>query len=120
MGKLIIIILIELEDLKMANEEETKKDLDEMCSKYAIEIENLSGDEDIEEFFDDVLDIRYIVDGTKNYIGAELCVACGGPAVWINTIDQQVKGYWGDTRAEKHFRDASLDDYVCELWENLK
>jgi hypothetical protein len=112
----------------MTNEEEiiekleymcSKEELEHMCSKYARDIENLKGDGDIEEFFNnDVLETRYVVDGYKNYIGAELCVAYGGPTVWINTIDQQIKGYWGYTTVYKHFRGDVLDDYLCENWKN--
>ena len=98
-----------------------KKELDKMCSKYALEIENLTGDGDIEEFFqNDVINIQYVVDGTKNYTGALLCVSHVGPSVWIDTLDKKIKGSWGNTTSTKHFRSSDgLDDYCRELWYKL-
>jgi len=79
--------------------------------------------EDGEEFsaFDylrDVLDIEYIVSRNKEYLGARVLVAFGGPNIWINTRTKQVEGYWwGDSCIMSYDEDAmDLDGALQELY----
>ncbi len=79
--------------------------------------------EDGEEFsaFDylrDALDIEYIVSGKKEYLGARVLVAFGGPNIWINTRTKQVEGYWlGDRCILSYDTDAmDLDGALSELY----
>ena len=79
--------------------------------------------EDGEEFtaFDylrDVLDIEYIVSSKKEYLGARVLVAFGGPNIWINTRTNQVEGYWwGDRCILSYNNDAmDLDGALSELY----
>tara|TARA_R100000700_G_scaffold36398_1_gene45723 strand:- start:116 stop:448 length:333 start_codon:yes stop_codon:yes gene_type:complete len=59
-------------------------------------------------------DIRYYVDSSKRYLGAEIMVAGGGPTVWVNTHTQQVEGYWGGDKVFEPFADELGLDYYCE------
>ena len=62
-------------------------------------------------------DIRYYVDRDHGYLGAEILVAGGGPTVWVNTWDKEVKGYWGGDRVTEHFIDnLDLDGYCQEMY----
>ena len=69
--------------------------------------------------FDDDLGIKIItsLDG-KDLYGAEICVAWGGPNIYINTRDAYVEGYWGSTEARYPFsynaRDQ-INDYIDEV-----
>lgn len=69
--------------------------------------------------FDDNFGIKIItdLDGGDLY-GAEICVAWGGPNIYINTRDAYVEGYWGSTEVKVPFsynaRDM-IDDYIDEL-----
>ena len=65
-------------------------------------------------FMDHVYDIRYYVDSSKRYLGAELMVAGGGPTIWVNTYTKQVEGYWGGDKVLEPFRDSLGLDYYCE------
>ena len=61
-------------------------------------------------------DIRYLVNRDKQYLGAEICVAGGGPTIWVDLWDKEVKGYWGSDRVTVPFCDTlNLDDYCEEM-----
>ena len=69
---------------------------------------NEDGEDRVSCYFQNVLDIEYRV-GTDNEVrGVELTVGYGGPNLYIDTKDMQVKGYWGGSKAT-----ASIDNRVC-------
>ena len=69
------------------------------------------------EWMEGTYDIRYYVDSSKRYLGAEILVAGGGPTIWVNTYTKQVEGYWGGDRVTEPFIDnLDLDDYWEELY----
>ena len=53
----------------------------------------------------DVLDIKYIVNSDGTYSGSRVCVALGGPNIWVNFDTKTVEGYWGGDRASANFTD---------------
>ena len=62
-------------------------------------------------------DIRYLVNSRKEYLGAEILVAGGGPTIWVDTWTNEVKGYWGTDRVNIMFADnIGLDDYCEEMY----
>jgi hypothetical protein len=70
------------------------------------------------DYLSDVLDIEYIVNSKKEYLGARVLVAFGGPNIWINTRTKQVEGYWwGDSYIMSYYSDAmDLDSALSELY----
>ena len=69
------------------------------------------------DWMEDTYDIRYLVDRKKQYLGAKILVAGGGPAIWVDLWDQEVKGYWGGDRVTHCFRDElDLDGYCQEMY----
>lgn len=66
----------------------------------------------------DALDIEYIVSSKKEYLGARVLVAFGGPNIWINTRTKQVEGYWwGDSFIMPYHEDSiGLDEALEELY----
>jgi len=70
------------------------------------------------DYLQDVLDIEYIVSSKKEYLGARILVAFGGPNIWINTRTKQVEGYWwGDSCIMSYDQDAmDLDGALSELY----
>jgi len=70
------------------------------------------------DYLSDVLDIEYIVNSKKEYLGARILVAFGGPNIWINTRTKQVEGYWwGDSSILSYENDAmDLDSALSELY----
>ena len=65
----------------------------------------------------DTYDIRYLVDSRKEYMGAQILVAGGGPTIWVDTFTKEVRGYWGMDRVQRYFIDnLGLDDYCEEMY----
>ena len=87
--------------------ETTEEQLRRMCVDIADSI--TKPDEQVHTWMEDTFDIRYLVSSDKNYLGAEIMCAGGGPAIWVDTWDRQVKGYWG-ARSEEHTSELQSQD----------
>jgi hypothetical protein len=70
------------------------------------------------DYLQDALDIEYIVSSKKEYLGARVLVAFGGPNIWVNTRTQQVEGYWwGDSCVMSYDKDEmDIDGALSELY----
>jgi hypothetical protein len=69
------------------------------------------------DYLQDALDIEYIVNSKKEYLGARVLVAFGGPNIWVNTRTKTVEGYWWADKATASFNDGiGLDDALEELY----
>lgn len=69
------------------------------------------------DYLQDALDIEYIVNSKKEYIGARVLVAFGGPNIWINTRTKTVEGHWWSDSATASFQDnIGLDEALEELF----
>ena len=69
------------------------------------------------EWMEGTYDIRYLVDGSKRYLGAEILCAGGGPTIWVDTFREQVTGWWGSDRVQWYFQDnLGLNDYMEEMY----
>lgn len=84
-----------------------QKECDETVKRIAEELESLyNGNEEgknLQSYFDDYLDVDYVVNSRKEYRSASICIATGGPGIYIDTKDAMVKLYWGCTRSEAPF-----------------
>ena len=99
-----------------------------MCKNIADSITNPNpsfiGPEDEEprqetarDWMEGTYDIRYYVDSRKEYMGAEIMVAGGGPTIWVNTYTKYVEGYWGGDKVTEPFIDnLGLDDFCEEMY----
>ena len=109
--------------------ETSGEQLRRMCKNIADSITNpvISNDEQEDgsveqrggasEWMEGTYDIRYYVDSSKRYLGAEIMVAGGGPTVWVNTYTGYVEGYWGGDKVLEPFRDElDLDGYCDEMY----
>ena len=69
------------------------------------------------DYLQDALDIEYIVNSKKEYLGARVLVAFGGPNIWVNTRTKTIEGYWWADKATASFDDGiGLDDALEELY----
>lgn len=70
------------------------------------------------DYLQDALDIEYIVNSKREYLGARVLVTFGGPNIWVNTRTKVVEGYWWGEYAKASFDDGiGLDDALQTLWE---
>lgn len=72
-----------------------------------------------ENCFDDILDIKYILDSDRCLMGVRICVAWGGPNIYIDTLHNCVEGYWGRDNASVPLEygvaeaiDSYFEDYL--------
>ncbi|MCL1976715.1 MAG: hypothetical protein FWG55_01190 [Candidatus Bathyarchaeota archaeon] len=73
------------------------------------------------DYFSDGFDIEYRIDGRGNFQGVEVCVACGGPSIYVD--DDKVWGVWGSDRAEYYLCRAARDivyDWGAEMYSTLR
>ena len=59
------------------------------------------------DYFSDCLDIEYRIDGKGDFQGVKVCVACGGPNIYVT--DYNVRGFWGRDRVEYCLCSAARD-----------
>ena len=69
---------------------------------------------DLYSYFSDVLDIEYTISSRGDYLGARISVALGGPNIYIDTREGEVKGYWGTDRAERW-----IPSEICEEIDSI-
>ena len=97
--------------------ETCEEQLVRMCKNIADSITNPEEQETAGDWMENTYDIRYYVDREKQYLGAEIMVAGGGPTIWVNTYTGYVEGYWGGDKVLEPFIDnLGLDDYCEELY----
>ena len=95
--------------------ETCEEQLRRMCVDIADSI--TSPDEQVHAWMEDTYNIRYLVDQDKQYLGAEILCAGGGPTIWVDTFDRVVKGSWGLDRVYIGYSDnLGLDEYCEEMY----
>jgi hypothetical protein len=102
-------------------------DLQNHVNQIAAKIHNGFGDEvnsDNEPFsaydyLENAIDIEYIVDRQKGYLGARILVAFGGPNIWVNTRTGTVEGHWWGENARASFEDnIDLDNALSDIFNS--
>ncbi len=77
--------------------------------------ENEDKDDGLSAWLGYVLDIRVITDlNGKDLYGVRLCVACGGPNIYVDTEKEIVEGYWGTEHVT-----CGLSGSVCSSIDDL-
>ena len=114
--------------LKKIKSETCEEQLRRMCKSIADEITDGKTQEYIDQpkveltadkFMDGVYDIEWTTHRDHNYRAARLLVAGGGPTIWVNTMPDNVEGYWGTDRVKHGFSDQiGLNDYLLEMHAN--
>ena len=71
------------------------------------------------DYISDVLDVNWLIDSNREFIGARLLVAFGGPNIWINTHSQTVEGHWWSDSFTARYNTDEMDiEGACEEWFN--
>ena len=101
---------------KEGRRETCEQQLRRMCKSIAEDIEK-PVDDQAASFMEGTYDIRYYVDSSKRYRGAEILCAGGGPTIWVDTFREQETGWWGTDRVQLYFQDnLGLNDYCEEMY----
>lgn len=70
------------------------------------------------DYLSDALDFEWILNSDRTLKGARILVAFGGPNIWINTVTEQVEGYWyQDKVIMSYYKDElDLDDAIETIY----
>lgn len=71
------------------------------------------------DYIADALDINWILDSNREFKGARILVAFGGPNIWIDTYTQTVEGTWWTESFRASYTNDEMDiEGACaELFE---
>ena len=69
------------------------------------------------DYFNDMLDIDYVVDSNKQYKGARIMVTCGGPNIFIDSYRGIVELFWWTEHASAEIP-ADLCDEINEIFRD--
>ena len=106
------------------------KDFEKECEKQVKDIANYLNDlangnvdeedecQSLYDYFDDVYDIEYRIDGEGNYKSVSLMIACGGPNIYVDTNDAYVKLYWGSTYVDAPIS-YDISDEIDDIFEKM-
>lgn len=91
-----------------------EQECNEHLENIAADIKTAYEEGTLVEYFEDCLDIEYRCDASKRYRSVEICIACGGPSIYLDTAEKELRLYWGLT--ECHY---DLPYEVCEEIDSL-
>ena len=101
------------------------KDTEETLKRQVYGVIESVKNSDPVEFLSDVLDIhrtQFLKDGQWETLNYEICLAWGGPGIWLNT-DGTVKGFWWGERLiikcdDKDFLEKleEMENYLDEMY----
>ena len=99
---------------KEGRRETCEEQLRRLCKSIADEITD--GKISADKWMDGVYDIEWTTHRDHEYRAARLLVAGGGPTIWVNTMTDNVEGYWGTDKVKHHYSDQiNLDNYLLEM-----
>ena len=74
------------------------------------------------DYFENALDIDYIVNSSKEYKACRIMVAFGGPNIYVNTWERKVELYWWTESASFYLNSETcnaIDSWAEEYYELL-
>lgn len=88
---------------------------------YITYADTLQCDEECEQvtmydYFNDVYNIEYHIDGNGEYKSVELMVACGGPNIYVSTKSCAVELYWGSDQEIYRITSDAIEQ-INDVWE---
>lgn len=74
------------------------------------------------DYFADVYNERYVLDGSLEYVAVKLMVACGGPNIWVDTESERVELYWWGDRASYPLMSSTVSeiDALASEWLEMR
>ena len=102
--------------------EDDNKLAQETADSYKDSVMEAYEKEELYEYFEDPLDIEFRCDARKRFRNVAVMLAFGGPNVYVDTKDREVKCYWGGSRGFAWLPSEvcnEIEEYFEELWEYL-
>lgn len=92
-----------------------QKECARKVERIADQLEGMNSQE-LYEYFEDYLDVKYLINGNGEYWGAFIYISLGGPNIWVDTVDKSVKLAWGGDRAEWGLSNKTVSQ-IDEIFE---
>lgn len=70
------------------------------------------------DYFEDALDVEYVVGSDRTYRGVRVMVACGGPNIYVDTMEKAVTLFWWTDHA-RYLLSSDAVDAVDECFEDI-
>ena len=81
-------------------------------------------EESIGDYFNEVFGVELTITDSLEYRGCRVCIAWGGPGIWIDTMTEKVElKWWGDDAETflSHETVKEIDEHFEEEWkQNLE
>lgn len=91
----------------------------EEIREYYNGFENEEGEQiSLYDYFADVLDYEYIINSSFEYVSCKVWITLGGPNVWIDTREKEIKLAWGTDR-ESLYLDYEICDEIDAYFEEI-
>lgn len=91
--------------------EEKQSDLEE-------KLDEAKEEGDLRSYFDDYLDVDYIVNSSKEYQSARIWITLGGPGICVDTEKGCVHLTWGGTTADAYLS-LNVRDEIDSIFEEI-
>lgn len=98
--------------------EDDNKLAQETADSYKASVMEAYENKELYEYFEDPLDIEFHCDARKRFRSVEVMLAFGGPNVYVDTEDREVKCYWGGSRGSA-WLPSKVCDEIEEIFEEL-
>lgn len=113
---------MELRINKYADYEENdySEDIMRMINHAKSIVEDIENCDDIYDYFDDeILEVRYVINGNKELLGGYLTIEWGGPTTIVDTYENVLRvEWWGDSVICELSSDicTEINDYLEMLY----
>lgn len=91
----------------------------EEIENYYNGFENEDGEEvGLYDYLSDVLDFEITINSSMEYRSCKVWITLGGPNVWIDTAEREIKLAWGGER-DSIYLDSDICDEIDAYFEEL-
>lgn len=74
------------------------------------------------DYMQDILDIDFIINSRKEYSACRICIAYGGPSIYIDTDEKAICLYWWGDSAKYYLRSDTVnavDEWAEEYYNSI-
>ena len=106
-----------------ANLSRADKSLVETVRTTAEDLEKIIAESDYEEladYLEDVFDVKITIDGDLKFDSVKICLAFGGPNIYLDTATSKIEGCWGNSEFYAYISEDvinAVDDYFKNYYE---
>ena len=100
------------------NDEMLQSIVDDLNEKYSAMSDYTDISNSFYKYVTDVLDVEYRIDRQHRVRSVKLCLAFGGPNIYLDTTEGLVKLHWGVTTVERWIS-TEICEAIDDIYEGL-